>query len=544
MSVTQTKVARPRAIVRAIVALVSLVLILVALEVLYSVALRLLDDEEGSAALAFEDPDPIVASRLAAAAGTTPLVEHPRWLWQNQASVDITVPVNPRPYAGSPSWNIVTDTAGLREPKSLDEPDPAASGVWNVPLMSSEVVYTILCAGDSSTFGYNVDSEETYPRQLEKLLRERHPDASINVINGGVPGWTWVQGTRFLEEFGLQLEPDAVIASYGTNDRFWLAWRTDREYMEDLEDSRYRLKRAVSRLGSVRLASWLIGRSDPTHEPSPGCLEQLENQGHCRRVDPAQIEESVRRFDALTKARGTDLVLLNSDYLGTGAVTPLRRVADSDGLRLLDAVSELGRGKRRANMIDASERGLERARMPNGIRYDPDDPDAYARPREILLRVAGAPVDMPLRVKGGKLYEVGFEFDEEMVDDGTHGDEVAGDGVHSQSIWVPQTVANLRYRYFAGGEPEFEPLPPLASVSADRNVIFTDHSIGWIDKFAERFMMVDRAHPNAQGHAVVAEMLVPIIEELSSFEAFIEAQAAVSPGAPPVKKHGGELVAP
>jgi lysophospholipase L1-like esterase len=543
MSVTHPKVARPRAFVRATVALVSLVLILIALEILCTVALRLLGNAESPVALAFEDPDPIVARRQSAA-GTAPLVEHPRWLWQNQAGVDMTVPVNPRPYALSPSWTIHTDAAGLRAPKAPAVPDPDASDVQNAPLMASEDVYTILCAGDSSTFGYNVDSEETYPRQLEKLLRERHPNANIRVVNGGVPGWTWVQGTRFLEDFGLQLEPEAVIASYGTNDRFWRAWRTDREYMDDLEDPQYMWKRAISRLGSVRLARWLIGSSDATREHSPGCRRQLETREDCRRVDPAQIEESIRRVADLTKASRTELVLLNSDHLGTGAVTPLRGVADADGLRLLDAVSELGRAKRRANMVDAYERGLERARMPNGIRYDPDDPDVLTKPRNIVLRVTGGPAGQPMRVKGGKLYEGGFEFDEQMVDDGTRGDEIDGDGVYSQTISVPHTAVNLRYRYYAGGESEFDPLPPLASISADRSVIFTDHSIGWIDKFAERFMMVDRAHPNAQGHAVVAEMLVPIIEELPSFEAFIEAQATVGPGVPPAKEDGGELVSP
>jgi lysophospholipase L1-like esterase len=543
MSVTQPKVGRPRAFVRATVALVSLLLILIALEVLSTLALRLLGNTESPVALGFEDPDPIVASRLAAA-GTVPLVAHPRWLWQNQAGVDMTVHVNPRPYALSPSWTIHTDAAGLRAPGAPAVPDPDASDVQNAPLVASKDIYTILCAGDSSTFGYNVDSEETYPRQLEKLLRERHPNANISVVNGGVPGWTWVQGTRFLEDFGLKLEPEAVIASYGTNDRFWRAWRTDREYMDDLEDPQYIMKRAVSRLGSVRLARWLFGSPDATREHSPGCRRQLENREDCRRVDPAQIAESIRRVVELTKASRSELVLLNSDHLRTGAVKPLRGVAADDGLRLLDAADELYRSKLRANMVDAYERGLERARMPHGIRYDPDDPDFHTKPRNIVLRVASVPHGQPITVKGGKLYGGGFEFDEQMVDDGTHGDEIDGDGVYSQTISVPHTTVNLRYRYYAGGEPEFDTLPPLASISADRSLTFSHDSIGWIDNFAERFMMVDRAHPNAQGHAVVAELLVPIIEELSSFEAFIEAQAAVSTGAPPEKRDGGEFVSP
>jgi len=76
----------------------------------------------------------------------------------------------------------------------------------------------IVTLGDSSTFGWGVDTEETYPYQLERLLRERHPDRRIEVVNLGVCGYSSLQGLILLRREGLRYSPDIVILSYGSND--------------------------------------------------------------------------------------------------------------------------------------------------------------------------------------------------------------------------------------------------------------------------------------------------------------------------------------
>lgn len=76
--------------------------------------------------------------------------------------------------------------------------------------------YRIACVGDSCTFGKGVAEEDSWPRQLEGLLRERAPGAlSFNMgINGA-------HGRVYLEVLREQIEatrPQVVALGYNIND--------------------------------------------------------------------------------------------------------------------------------------------------------------------------------------------------------------------------------------------------------------------------------------------------------------------------------------
>jgi hypothetical protein len=71
--------------------------------------------------------------------------------------------------------------------------------------------YRILNVGDSIAFGWEVHQEETYGKQLEKILNSRGDEQRYEVINAAIPTWN-VEAERnyFLQE-GLSYEPDLVI---------------------------------------------------------------------------------------------------------------------------------------------------------------------------------------------------------------------------------------------------------------------------------------------------------------------------------------------
>jgi lysophospholipase L1-like esterase len=73
-------------------------------------------------------------------------------------------------------------------------------------------VYRILTIGDSVTFGWEVQQEETYGKQLEHLLNNSEAQP-IEVINAGVPGWSLEASRNFLLDQGFDYQPDAVILS-------------------------------------------------------------------------------------------------------------------------------------------------------------------------------------------------------------------------------------------------------------------------------------------------------------------------------------------
>lgn len=75
-------------------------------------------------------------------------------------------------------------------------------------------VIRIVCLGDSSTFGMNVEEADTYPRQLAALLDEAQP-GRFEVMNLGVPGYTSRQGLELLRREVLGLQPDVVTFAFG-----------------------------------------------------------------------------------------------------------------------------------------------------------------------------------------------------------------------------------------------------------------------------------------------------------------------------------------
>jgi acyl-CoA thioesterase-1 len=78
-----------------------------------------------------------------------------------------------------------------------------------------EDTYTIVAFGDSLTAGLGVSLSESYPAQLETLLKEKYPN--IRVINMGVSGETTSGGLDRVD-FVLQQKPSLVLLGLGAND--------------------------------------------------------------------------------------------------------------------------------------------------------------------------------------------------------------------------------------------------------------------------------------------------------------------------------------
>jgi len=80
--------------------------------------------------------------------------------------------------------------------------------------------YRILSLGDSFTFGTGLNIEDTYPKQLERMLNADSSRGELNyeVINCGVEGYNTAQELAYLKEKGLDFKPDLVLLQYLYND--------------------------------------------------------------------------------------------------------------------------------------------------------------------------------------------------------------------------------------------------------------------------------------------------------------------------------------
>jgi lysophospholipase L1-like esterase len=93
----------------------------------------------------------------------------------------------------------------------------------NATLDKPPGTYRIVAVGDSTTLGWGVSDEETYPAQLAALLNAAPPQGypqgvRYEVLNLGVGNYNTVQEIGRLRDLGLQTDPDLILLGYFIND--------------------------------------------------------------------------------------------------------------------------------------------------------------------------------------------------------------------------------------------------------------------------------------------------------------------------------------
>ena len=99
---------------------------------------------------------------------------------------------------------VKTNDLGLREYGRLPKKD--------------EEGLRVICLGGSSTFGWGVETDDTYPKQLEEKIISSGKNPKAEVLNAGQIGFSTAQGNLFFREEVIALKPDVVTYSYVLND--------------------------------------------------------------------------------------------------------------------------------------------------------------------------------------------------------------------------------------------------------------------------------------------------------------------------------------
>jgi hypothetical protein len=84
-------------------------------------------------------------------------------------------------------------------------------------------VFRIFCIGASNTYGAAVSDDQTYPRQLERLL-DRKYSGSFEVWNAGVSAYVLSQNVEIAETILREYSPDLLIfqlSNYGRRPFLW-----------------------------------------------------------------------------------------------------------------------------------------------------------------------------------------------------------------------------------------------------------------------------------------------------------------------------------
>ena len=106
-----------------------------------------------------------------------------------------------------PPWTIASDAKGYRV------------SAQNL-IVGEKEGHTLHVLGDSSSFGWGVDFEDSYPQQLAEKLKQLPLTSSITVENYSTPGFTSYHGQLLLEDKVKIKNGDIVLVSFGSNDSY------------------------------------------------------------------------------------------------------------------------------------------------------------------------------------------------------------------------------------------------------------------------------------------------------------------------------------
>jgi lysophospholipase L1-like esterase len=426
-------------------------------------------------------------------------------------------------------WHLVTNSRGMRDEDYRERKDP---GTFRVAVL-----------GDSWTVGVNVERDSTIPDQLERRLGEAYPRGRFEVLNFGAIGAGVESGLRLLPHV-LAAEPDVVVLAYAQNDEA----EASREGSEGTEpqrvpsegaDTRASFAATVRSLELARLSRYwalparlsaeaTIRRSltspggVPLNDPAPTCpnaeaersryagaLERLLAELRRRRVDPVLVYNNVPEFPTHC----------------TGAA--LRALADRTGVPLLDSAALLARAG--AELDDA----FERAR---GLEPDPNADEIRAmeasaggeRAVTAVFRVDMTATDGRSRpgIMGSDPALGSFTPNlVPLFDDGSHGDQVAGDRVYSRAVSFAEPT-EVTYAFTKGdragawvGLENYRP-----RVFALRDDVRGGTTYLPIARFGRQTLRSDASHPDADGYAIIAQALLRTLQETTALRSYARAR--------------------
>jgi lysophospholipase L1-like esterase len=420
-------------------------------------------------------------------------------------------PMLPASLSAIPRWDVELDRRGFREAEFAERKAPGT--------------FRILCLGDSWTFGANVAQRDTYPRQLERLLAERHPGARFEVLNLGVLGYSSFQGKELLRLRAIDWEPDAVVLGFGMNDG--KIGYSDKQ----LAASHGAMRRVTMLIDDVEVykllrywAQLLRARPTPTAdafraEAASAAALSDANDSFPPRVTLADYRDNLSEMIALARSHGADAVLLDNEIERGPYGEALEEVGTAANVPLVRSDRLIADARSRVESALATALGLQRA-GPAAVA------DASTKGGEIrvVFRVAAGATTVPraLYVVGDRPALGGLAPNRiALHDDGNDGDEHAGDGVWSYVASLP-VGASIHYAYTnSGRQGVWEGL----DVPVVRHFVVAGVGERTLYRPIESFGVLpfqsDSWHTDAAGLGEIARAVAAALESQPAFARFV-----------------------
>ncbi len=157
----------------------------------------------------------------------------------------------------------------------------------------------IIALGDSFTYGYGVEVNESWPKLLEKTLNISLTNFSVEVLNMGVPGYNIFEQIEFFRMKGLKYDPDIVIFTFQSNDIINSSNVNEKyeELKELLQNKKLEVPKNVSTEGFLFKLSYDLCYSETFNHSFKKAWKEL-------------IEEPIEKLVILSKKRNFKIFLV------------------------------------------------------------------------------------------------------------------------------------------------------------------------------------------------------------------------------------------
>jgi lysophospholipase L1-like esterase len=423
------------------------------------------------------------------------------------------VPHVPESLRGNPVWNVSINSQGFRGPDFSLTKRPSS--------------FRIACVGDSWTFGANVSQDRTFPQRVAALLEREHPGVEFEVLNLGVMGYSSRQGLELLKRYVLDLQPDIVLIGFAMNDAIVSGWR-DKDAIGRPQTTPGRLNRLLDYAESYKLVRywqsrlrykpWTIGdylekvgRSDGTRDAIWTGREASESADYDAveaetRVAPRDYQKNLIEMIDLAQSHGAAAVLLFNELWDTPYRKIVGQVARAKQVPWVDSKGIVDEARQAATRALEERLGLSVSEAPG---------TSTKSPVNVIFRVHPDrwPVSKALYIAGNHP-SLGDTIPNRVAlhDDGTHGDQRAGDGVWSYSAAFEPGTRFFYVYTNSGREGQWEgvDVPELRHFivpAAPGATLYRP-----IETFGSFPFQADGWHTNADGYELIAKAVVGVLD--------------------------------
>ncbi len=388
-------------------------------------------------------------------------------------------------------------------------------------------VVRIAVLGDSLAFGWGLPVEEAFPSKLQASLNAAG-NTKYEVLNFAAPGFTSLHAIKQYERIVHNFQPDILILALGLFDSYECRF-SEPEIFSILE--RYGMVSGTQGLlGFLNAYStvghWLVKQKQQqiNAEIQRQIAERSRENTWKPKVPPDSQKNYLKAIIDHHQLRGGKTILVNGNLFNFDTHPALQELSESLHLPLLDIRSVFeGVGG-----YEERKKHFSMNLQVCGIDYF----DSGSETRYLYRVHCGDTLSITKGVYiTGNLPELGNGIPNSirMYDDGTHGDERAGDRVWSLQILLPHPQP-VHFTFTSGGVQgqwseketglehtaknqrfEFEFTPPASEpVILWRSPIFEINQA----PFGHLLQSPTSPLPNANGHTAIARRLEILVRGL------------------------------